>query len=200
MKLFMSTASPFVRKVLLAASERGLFERIEQVRTNPHERASDLVEANPLSKVPTLITDDGTAHCDSLAICIYLDTLGDAPPLLPLDGSDGFAILRRHSWATGAIEALVTCRMESLRPQEAERTAVVARQKATFGRVLDRFEALLPEIEDSATLDVLTLACALTYSDFRFPEDEWRTLRPGLSGWLDRFSSRRSMQLTELQG
>lgn len=200
MKLFMSAASPFVRKVLLAASERGLFERIEQVQTNPHDRADALVEANPLSRVPTLITDDGTAHGDSLAICIYLDTLGDAPPLLPLDGSDGFAVMRRHSWADGAIEALVTCRMESLRAQEADRTKAIARQKATVARVFDRFEALVSELENTTSLDALTLACALSYSDFRFPEDDWRSSRPGLAGWLDRFSSRRSMQLTELKG
>ena len=200
MKLFMSTASPFVRKVLLVACERGLLDQIEQVPTNPHERAPDLVAANPLSKVPTLVTDDGTAHGDSLAICIYLDTLGEHPRLLPLDGSDGFEVLRRHSWANGAIDALVTCRMESLRAQEADRAAAIARQKATVGRVLDRFEALVPELENSAGLDMLTLACLLTYSDFRFPEDDWRSSRPGLAGWLDRFSSRRSMQLTNLKG
>jgi glutathione S-transferase len=200
MKLFMSPASPFVRKVLLAACERALFDRIEQVHLNPHDRAPELVEANPLSKVPTLIADDGTAHGDSLAICIYLDTLGDAPPLLPLDGSDNFAVMRRHVWANGAIDALVTCRMESLRPQDEARTAWIARQKATVGRVLDRFEELIPDLGDSSALDMLTLACVLTYSDFRFPDDDWRASRPRLADWLDRFSSRSSMELTGLKG
>jgi glutathione S-transferase len=200
MKLFMSPASPFVRKVLLAACERGLFDRIEQVQTNPHDRADALVEANPLSRVPTLITDDGTAHGDSLAICIYLDTLGDAPPLLPLDGSDGFAVMRRHSWADGAIEALVTCRMESLRAQEEDRTKAIARQKATVARVFDRFEELMSELERLVLFGRADARLCVELFRLPVPGGRLEIVAAGLAGWLDRFSSRRSMQLTELKG
>ena len=45
-----------------------------------------LLAYNPLSKVPTLITDDGMSLYDSPVICEYLDSLGSAPKLFPAPG------------------------------------------------------------------------------------------------------------------
>jgi glutathione S-transferase len=194
----MATASPFVRKVRLAAAERGLLDQLENVHTNPHERDADLVAANPLSRVPTLVTDDGQVHCDSLAICLFLDTIGDYPPLLPPASDDRSAMFLRHAWADGATEALVGCRVESLKPEEAARTATIERYKATVGRVFDQFEAIADEIANTLSIDTLALAAVLTYSDFRFAEDDWRAGRPKLAAWLKEFSQRPSMRLTEL--
>lgn len=197
MQLFMSAASPFVRKVRVAAAERGLFEMLETVLVDPHSRRQDLVEANPLSRVPTLVTDTGEVHCDSLTMCLLLDTMGDAPPMLPESRDDRFATLLRHDWADGAAEALVTCRMESLKSDVPDRLTWVARQKDTVGRVFDRFETIVDEHRDRVALDTIALACVLTYSDFRFPEDDWRTGRPRLTAWLENFSTRPSMRMTE---
>ena len=54
--------SPFVRKVMIVAHERGLAGRITCIRTvaataKPH---AELMKDNPLSKIPTLVLDDGT--------------------------------------------------------------------------------------------------------------------------------------------
>jgi glutathione S-transferase len=192
-KLYMSEASPFVRKVRLAAAERGLLDEIEPIILNPHDRRADLVAANPLSKVPTLIADDGMVHCDSLAICIYLDTLGQGPKMVPL--SD-FAVLQRHALANGAVDACVTRRMESLKASEPDRQTTLDRQKQTVDRVLDRFEQTIGEFGDTIAVDTLTLACALTYLDFRFPDDDWRANRPRLGEWLKTFEKRPAMERT----
>jgi glutathione S-transferase len=69
MKLHWSPRSPFVRKVMIVAHERGLIDRLECVRTlaaltTPH---AELMRDNPLSKIPTLVLDDGTALYDSSA-------------------------------------------------------------------------------------------------------------------------------------
>jgi glutathione S-transferase len=74
-KLFYSPASPFVRKVLACAITREIHERIELLPTNPHVQPPQLLGANPLSKVPCLITADGMALFDSPVICEYLDSL-----------------------------------------------------------------------------------------------------------------------------
>ena len=200
MKLFMVGASPYARKVLVLASERGLRDRIEPVIANPHERPAELVNANPLSKVPTLIDDDGSVHVDSLAICLYLDTLGDVPPLAPLDGSDRWPVLQRHALAHGVMDSAVTRRMESLRAAVPDRLAWMERQLKTITRVLDRFEALSHRLSDNAQLDTITLACALSYLDFRFPDDRWRNGRSRLADWHARFEQRPSMQLTSFTG
>src|SRR6516225_10893017 len=88
MKLHWSPRSPFVRKVMIVAHERGLLGRLQCVRTvaamtTPH---AALMRDNPLSKIPTLITDDGMALYDSPVICEYLDSIGTAPKLFPPAG------------------------------------------------------------------------------------------------------------------
>jgi glutathione S-transferase len=154
------------------------------------------VEENPLSKVPTLVDDDGVAHIDSLAICLYLDTLGEAPSLAPLNGPKRWPILRRHMLANGILDAAVTRRMESLRTPEPDRLAWMERQLQTTWRVLDRFELLADELGTEAELDTITLACALSYLDFRFADDGWRSGRPRLSKWHAQFEQRPSMLAT----
>src|SRR5258708_5101448 len=79
--------APCVRKVLIVAYDFGLPGRITCVRsavafTKPH---AALMEENPLSKIPTLVLDDGTVLYDSPVICEYLDCLHHGPKLFPVD-------------------------------------------------------------------------------------------------------------------
>lgn len=196
-KLFMVGASPYARKVRALAAERGLHDRIEPVIANPHARPGELVEVNPLSKVPTLVADDGSVHIDSLAICLYLDTLGAAAPLLPLDGPDRWAVLQRHALAHGVMDCSVARRVEGQLASEPGRVATMQRHFLTTGRVLDRFEATVGALAGAVALDTVTLACALSYLDFRFPQDGWRSHRPRLAAWHADFEKRPSMKLTE---
>jgi glutathione S-transferase len=69
MKLRLSPASPYARKVRVCAAERGLADNIELIITMTGDRTSGLAADNPLEKVPTLITDDGMALYDSPVIC-----------------------------------------------------------------------------------------------------------------------------------
>src|ERR1044072_9332407 len=85
MKLHWSPRSLFVRKVMIAAHDVGVAGKIECVRTvaammKPHP---DLMIDNPLSKIPTLVLDNGTVLYDSAVICEYLDHLQDGPKLFP---------------------------------------------------------------------------------------------------------------------
>src|SRR3974390_2139706 len=99
MKLHWSPRSPFVRKVMIVAHERGLVDRLNCVRTvaatnTPHaERMRD----NPVSKIPTLVLDDGTALYGSPVICEYLDALDGKPQLLPLEPKLRLVALRRQA-------------------------------------------------------------------------------------------------------
>ena len=81
MKIAYSAASPYVRKVMACAIARGLNDKIERWKIGTTDPA--LLPVNPLSKVPTLITDDGTSLYDSPVICEYLDSIGPAPKLFP---------------------------------------------------------------------------------------------------------------------
>ena len=72
LRLHWSPKSPYVRKVMIIAHELGLVERLELVRSvaamlRPNER---LMQDNPLSKIPTLVLEDGFTLFDSAVICV----------------------------------------------------------------------------------------------------------------------------------
>jgi len=196
MKLFMVGASPFARKVRAAAVELGLQERLELVHANPHERPVELVSRNPLSRVPTLVTDAGEVIADSFPICEFLASLVEGQGLLPTKpGAARRAVLFRYTLAHGVMECAVTRRVESLKAPEPDRIAWMDRQAATIGRALDWFEAS-EALDGPHSLDRLTLAAALAYLDFRFPDDGWRDGRPRLAGWQEAAEAWRAMATT----
>ncbi len=162
MKLFYSPTSPYVRKVMAAAIHRGLAGRIEKVTTNPHQSPPELLAANPLSKVPCLVTDDGFALFDSPVICEYLDSLGEAPPLFPPPNSaHRWHALRMQALADGILDAAVLRRMEKGRPREAARDAVMERQRQAIERGLAFLERDLPgKVLDIGEAEIEIAECA----------------------------------------
>lgn len=188
MKLFYSPTSPYVRKVMAAAIHRGLAGRIERIPTNPHQSPPELLAANPLSKVPCLITDDGFALFDSPVICEYLDTLGDALPLFPPPhAAHRWHVLRMQALADGILDAAVLWRMEKGRPREAARDAVMERQR----EVIERALAFLEHNPPGKGLDIggIAVGCALGYLDFRFADQPWRANCPKLAAWYAEVSA-----------
>jgi len=194
MKLFYSATSPYVRKVMICATVRGIDQQIEKIPTNPHESPAALIAANPLSKVPCLVTEDGFALFDSKVICEYLDTVGDALPLFPASGAARWVALQHQAIGDGILDAAVARRMESVKPQEAARDAFMARQKQAIDRSLAMLERDMPgKLMDIGTIAV---ACALGYLDFRFAEDGWRTTHKQLAAWFDQFATDRAFTET----
>src|SRR6202041_4025060 len=103
MKLHWSPRSPFVRKVMVVVHELGLADRVICVRTvaastRPH---AVLMQDNPLSKIPTLVLDDGTVIYDSPVICEYLDALDGGPKLFPAEARARLLALRRQALGDG---------------------------------------------------------------------------------------------------
>lgn len=196
MQLFMVGASPYARKVRASAEFVGLGDTLEIKTANPHTCPPELVEKNPLSKVPTLVTEDGEVIFDSFCICEYLDQRGGPNALLPADGRSRRDTLQRHALAHGVMDCAVTRRLEGLRRKDPDRDAWVDRQIGTIGRVLDYFEAS-GALDGPMTLDRITLAAALEFLDFRFPDDGWRADRPRLTAWLKLVSARPEMVKTQ---
>jgi len=185
-KLFYSATSPYVRKVMACAIQRGIADRIETTPSNPHASPPDLLAQNPLSKVPCLITDDGMSLFGSQLICEYLETLGEALPLFPVKAADRWRALRFQSLGDGILDAAVPCRGELARPKEAARDAAIARYKAAMMRTVDVLESDPPGL--GIDIGSVTVACALGYMDFRYASDPWRPNHPKLSAWYDSFS------------
>ncbi len=68
MILRSSPASPFVRKVRIAAGVLGLADKIEVRETDLNDPTDAIRVQNPLGKIPALILDDGTVYYNSRVI------------------------------------------------------------------------------------------------------------------------------------
>jgi len=187
MKLFYSPTSPFVRKVMICAITRGLDAQISRVSTNPHVSPPELVAANPLSKVPCLITDDGLALFDSPVICEYLDSVGDEPPLFPrANHGDRLIALKLQALGDGMMDAAVLRRGEMARPEEAARSAFMARQQQAVAHSLSLLEQ--EALHNRLDIGTISIVCALGYLDFRFDHEPWRGNCPKLAAWFAEMS------------
>lgn len=187
MRLRFSPASPFVRKVRIAADIAGLTDKIELVSANTMEPDDALLEQNPLGKIPVLILDDGSKIYDSLTICEYLDHHAGGTTLFPTDDTR-WAVLTLHSLATGIMDATLLQVYEGrFRPEEKQHEPWLARQKAKVDRGLAQLEANPPNLDTDLTIGHVAVACALSYLDLRF-EGTWRSDHPKLVEWLDAFA------------
>jgi glutathione S-transferase len=197
MKLYHSPLSPYVRKVMVVARETGLLDEIETVEGSgtPLQPNDETVAANPLGKIPALITEDGLTLHDSRVICRYLDARAGAG-LYPT-GATEFAVLQREALAEGIIDAaLLTAYEWRLRPEAMRFQPWVDGQKGKVRRGIGEFERHIDAMAGSLTIDKVALGCALGYIDFRLAELNWRDEHPGLAAWYKEFSGRPSMKET----
>lgn len=199
MRLYFSAASPFTRKVRVTAHELGLSDRIELhslylTPVSPHEAVRS---NNPLGKIPTLITDDGTALYDSPVICEYLDTLAGGNRIFPAAGAARWTALRRQALADGIMDAAVLTRYEeAVRPKELRWQGWVDAQFLKIRTALDGLEQ--ENLGSTFDIGTISIACALSYLDLRFAQEGWRKSRPRLAAWLAGVDERQSLAATML--
>lgn len=183
-----SPASPFGRKVKMAALELGLMDRIEIVPADTNDPAEALRQQNPLGKIPTLVLEDGTALFDSRVIVDYLDHLSSGK-LIPA-GEARFTQLRLQALADGICDAALLKVYEGrFRPEESRNANWVAHQDGKVARGLEALEAAPPAFADRPHIGEIALACALGYLDLRF-EGKWQADHPKLVAWLGDFAAR----------
>ncbi len=185
MVLHSSPASPFGRKVRLAAAMLGMSGDIEVVAADTSNAGDPIRTLNPLGKIPALVREDGTAHFDSRVILEYLDARAGGGRLVPASGDARFAVLTDAALADGMIDAALL-QVYERRFREADKVVPswLDYQNGKVERVLAAFEAAPPHGPRSV-VDI-TLACGLGYLDFRFA-GRWRAEHPRLVAWLAGF-------------
>jgi glutathione S-transferase len=198
MKLHWSPRSPFVRKVMIMAHETGLVDRLDCVRTvvattKPH---AALMQENPLSKIPTLVLDDGTILYDSPVICEYLDHLHTGPRLVPSSLPERMTALRRQALGDGFLDFLLLWRNERERPHPSEvhLASYAAKHAAVLGALDDEAASLAAT---PFSVGHIAIGCALSYLDFRFSDDDWRGRHPRIATWHATFAARPSVRATD---
>lgn len=190
MKLFVSPASPYARKVRIVLREKGLLDQTEEVFTVPVDSPPDLVTVNPVSQIPALVASDGTAWTDSALISAWLDGQGSGPRLMP-EGDAGWATRRLEVAANAILEMTVKMVLENRRPENERSPFWLKRWEDGLRRGLDRLEAMCPAA-DAFDIGSISVAVTATYAEFRYPHIDWRSTCPkvaALTGTLEKRQS-----------
>lgn len=201
MKLLYQTHSPYARKVLVAAHETGLADRLEVTHheTSPTLRNEDVYALNPLGKVPVLVLDDGTALFDSGVICEYLDGLHQRDRLIPDQPAERYRVLRMQALAQGIADAGIAARWDMERRPEALRWPAL--RDAYLQKIAAACDYAERELDAVGAFDLgaIALATALSWIEFRRVLD-FRAGHPRLADWYERAAERPSMRATALSG
>lgn len=195
MKLWYAKPSPFARKALVIILEAGLSSRVDLLEVEPATLEAKVCGDNPLGKIPCLITDDDERLFDSRVICEYLDVTFNDARLHPTPGPARWAALRLQALADGIMDAAVSYRYESLRPDSEASPAWMTRQRGKITRALDHLEAT-PPVHAPITMGEIALACALDYVDLRIADLAWRSTRPHLARWAETIAERPALLAT----
>ncbi|MEL6577089.1 MAG: glutathione S-transferase family protein [Pseudomonadota bacterium] len=199
MKLYFSPTSPFVRKCMLVLYLRDMMNEVQLVPAagTPLDPNKLVTGANPVGKIPVLVTHDGKALHDSKVITRYLDQRSGGG-FYPT-GADEFAVLTRESMADGIMEAGILAVYETrLRPEGMRMGAITDAYHGKIERMLAAFEAEAAAVtKDDLTIDQIALACALGYMDLRFQGViGWRGKAPKVAEWYDEFRETPPMLMT----
>jgi glutathione S-transferase len=192
--------SPFVRKVGICIVEKGLESRFKFVRSfaSMVQPNMELLTYNPLSKIPTLLTDDGQTLFDSDVICEYLDSTSAPSSLIPPAGPARWQVLRWNALGSGALDVLVLWRFERNRPAPQQSAEVLQAYAVKIAAVLARVEAEMPVVvAQPFAMGHVAFGCLFGYLDFRFSDIDWRSAHPACAAFFADFSRRPSALKTE---
>jgi glutathione S-transferase len=208
MILYGSSMSPYARKVLAFAGEKGIELELRPTGAALGEPSEDFVEASPFRKMPAF-RDGGYTLADSSAIIHYLEAKFPQPALIPSDPQ----LRGRTIWFEEFADTiLISCGAKIFfnlivaprflgRPGDEE----AARQAELndLPPILDYLERTVPSGDGYLVGDGLTLAdiaVAGPFANFRHtntkvdPERYPRTVayvdrilaRPSLAPWIER--------------
>jgi glutathione S-transferase len=181
-------ASPFGRKVRLAAAVLGLADEITIEAADTMNPEDSIRGQNPLGKIPALILDAGRVLYDRRVIIEYLDTIAGGGILIPTEMAARFQALTGAALADGILDAGILIVYEGrFRPDIEPHGPWMDYQRGKIERGLAALSAAPPSIEP-VTVGVIGAACALGYLDFRKQVD-WRPGHTGLVSWLDAFAA-----------
>ncbi|MEM7303095.1 MAG: glutathione S-transferase [Pseudomonadota bacterium] len=186
MKLLYSGASPFVAKVRMAARFAGV--DVEAVSVDAVSEDPVLIAANPLAKIPCLVTDEGIGVYDSRAIMRYLDRASGGK-LFPSDPQVCGAAEILEATCDGISDCAVAYMYEMrFRPEEKWHQPWLDRQWGKVSRALDHLEASPDLTDQPMNAGTIALAACLGYLDLRFA-GKWEAGHDRLRQWQTDFAN-----------
>jgi glutathione S-transferase len=186
-KLLYASASPYSAKVRMAAAYAGI--AIEAVPTKTDEEPADLLGANPLGKIPTLLLDDDRTIYDSRAITQYLNRMSKNA-LFPRNPDKRIDAEVLEALADGLCDcALAMVYERRHRPEEKVEQQWLDKQWRKITRALDHLNANPPKLPKKITAGQIALRATLGYLALRFA-GKWEKGRSRLVRWAARFDEK----------
>ena len=185
--ILYAPASPYSAKARIAAAWCGIDAEARIVDTSAPP--AELLAANPLGKIPVLITDEGDAIFDSRVITQYLNRQSGGA-LFPRKADRRLQAERLEALADGICDCLLAHIYEQRkRPTEKIHQPWLDAQWLKVSRGLDALEAAPPKLGRKADGGQIALRVMLAYLALRF-EGRWERGRPKLRRWAKRFDER----------
>jgi glutathione S-transferase len=178
-QLLYTPIKQYTHTVEAVIAYAGVAGRISPVPTRPFDPETPLGQSNPLSTVPTLLTDEHEPLYGGPVIYEYLDSLHDRLPLYPKAGAARWKVLRQAWMADGMFDTTVRLIVESWEPRDRDQ---LERDAEGFGALTI---AQLRAVGALSFLDLKmqTLGAAV---DGLNPDYAWRDGRPKLADWYGR--------------
>lgn len=197
MKIFGFPVSPFVRKIIVIAAEKGI--ETEIVPSNPMQPDEAFLAVSPYRKIPA-IEDAGFTLADSSAIAHYMEAKYPNPALLPADPqARAMAVWFDEVADTilmGAASPMIFNRF--VRPkifgQEGDEAAASAAEEALVGR-LGYLEDQVGDGWLNGNYSIGDIAVASCFKTFSYAD--WSldpATYPKLAAWYDRVCQRPAWQ------
>ena len=199
MKLTFSPASPFARKVRIAAIETGLIDKIEftPATVAPGQANEEYSKITPLKKLPVLILDNGDVILNSYVIVEYLDELAGGGKLIPASGPERWKVKSDHSLLQGMLDSMLLCRYEDMvRPEPLRWKAWSDDHWNRAWTGMARFENKPEMLSGPFNIAQIGLVCVLGYADFRFADCGWRKAYPKLDAFHQKMMERPSVKIS----
>ena len=207
MELYSIDWSPWVRKVRIAAIERGIDSSIKLITANigfedktlKKFKDNNITKVNPSGRVPTLITDDGQSIYDSTVIVHYLDSLGNETPIIPEENKKKINCLKINALVDEIIDSL---RLLSIEKRREEHTRLPDWLEALDKKVRRGIEVIESNITflSSPNTKVLNLAdisaIILIGTIRRNPSSPYNIFSDELNDWFKEMNIRGSVSET----
>lgn len=198
MKLYGSTRSPFARKVAIVLHELDIQDQVTHMTTNlalPKVPTPDILEMNPLGKIPTFVLDDGRTLFDSRVICEYLNTTYRGS-LFGHSDSERQQHLLWQALGDGLNDALLLWRTELNRADQ-KSDAICANLETKVCATMSHLEDIIDQLSETPFgIGHIALICALGQLNFRWSESNWQQHFPNLSSWYQDVANRPSINAT----
>ena len=190
--------SPFVRKVIVFAAEKGIDVEVQAAGFG--RGAEGYLKGSPFGKIPAL-EDGDFLLCDSTAIITYMDALRPGTEMIPAEPKARARTIWYEEFGDTVVQPIgqkiffnraVAKRLK----REPDLAAADAAEADEMPKIYDYLENVLPEsgwlVEDRFTLADLAAACPIInvgYVSNGLSADRW----PRVAAWIARVKARPSV-------